>query len=68
MCSRCQSVVVLLIDQLIARLYSSVNQQGALADKKREGRYSVTILSLLCVKHIFLAVSKRWIRREYYVR
>ena len=40
MCSRCQSVVVLQIDQSIACLYSSVNQQGALADKKREGRCS----------------------------
>ena len=40
MCSRCQSVVVLQIDQLIACLYSSVNQQGALAHKKREGRCS----------------------------
>ena len=39
-CSRCQSVVVLQIDQLIACLYSSVNQQGLLADKKREGRSS----------------------------
>ena len=39
-CSRCQSVVVLQIHQLIACLYSSVNQQGALADKKREGRCS----------------------------
>ena len=32
------SVVVLQIDQLIACLPSSVNQQGLLADKKREGR------------------------------
>ena len=28
---------MLQIDQLIARLQSSVNQQGLLADKKREG-------------------------------
>ena len=26
------------------------------------------ILSSLCVKYIFLALWKRWIRREYYVR
>ena len=32
------SVVVLQIDQLIACLQSSVNQQGLIADKKREGR------------------------------
>ena len=32
------SVVVLQIDQLIACLQSTVNQQGLLADKKREGR------------------------------
>ena len=31
-------MVVLQIDQLIACLQSSVNQQGLLADKKREGR------------------------------
>ena len=31
-CSRCQ------FDQLIACLLSSVNQEGLLADKKREGR------------------------------
>ena len=34
------SVVVLQIDQLIACLQSSVNQQGLLVDKKREGRCS----------------------------
>ena len=34
------SVVVLQIDQLIACLPSSVNQQGLLADKKREGRWT----------------------------
>ena len=32
------SVVVLQINQLIACLQSTVNQQGLLADKKREGR------------------------------
>ena len=32
------SVVVLQIDQLIACLQSSVNQQGLLPDTKREGR------------------------------
>ena len=31
---------MLQIDQLIACLWSSVNQQGLLADKKREGRCS----------------------------
>ena len=31
---------MLQIDQLIACLQSSVNQQGLLADKKREGRCS----------------------------
>ena len=35
------SVGVLQIDQLIACLQSSVNQQGLPADKKREGRCSV---------------------------
>ena len=34
------TVVVLQIDQLMACLESSVNQQGLLADKKREGRCS----------------------------
>ena len=33
-------MVVLQIDQFIACLQSSVNQQGLLADKKREGRCS----------------------------
>ena len=28
----------------------------------------VIILSLLSVKYIFLALSKHWTRREYYVR
>ena len=32
------SVVLLQIDQLIACLQSSVNQQGLLGDKKRQGR------------------------------
>ena len=47
------SVVVLQIDQLIAcPLQSSVNQQGLLADKKRQGRCSgVYFLFTVCVKH-----------------
>ena len=53
MCSRCQSVVVLQIDQLIGCLYSSVNQQGALADKKREGRCSGDyFVFTVCETHI----------------
>ena len=36
-CSRCQ-LLCLQIDQLIACLQSSMNQQGLLTDKKREGR------------------------------
>ena len=52
-CSRCQSVVVLQIDQFIACLYSSVNQQGALADKKREGRSSGDYFDFtVCETHI----------------
>ena len=51
--SRCQSVVVLQIDQLIACLYSSVNQQGAHADKKREGRCSGDyFVFTVCETHI----------------
>ena len=36
----------------------------ALADKEREGRWSGDYFFSLCVKYIFLALSKRWIRRE----
>ena len=37
---------------LIACLQSSVNQQGLLADKKREGRCSIDYFFLtVCVKH-----------------
>ena len=62
-------VVVLQIDQLIAGLQSSVNQQGLLAHKKREGRTPGDYFFFtVCEKNIFLALSKRWIRREYYVR
>ena len=43
---------MLQIDQLIACLQSSVNQQGLLADKKREGRCSDDyFLFTVCVKH-----------------
>ena len=43
---------MLQIDQLIACLQSSVNQQGLLADKKREGGYSVDFFFFtVCVKH-----------------
>ena len=43
---------MLQIDQLIACLQSSVNQQGLLADKKNEGRCSVDyIFFTVCVKH-----------------
>ena len=46
------SVVVLQIDQLIARLQSSVNQQRLLADKKRRGRCSGDYFFFtVCVKH-----------------
>ena len=42
---------MLQIDQLIACLQSSVNQQGLLADKKREGRCSGNYFSFTeCVK------------------
>ena len=45
---------MLQIDQLIACLQSSVNQQGLLADKKREGRCSSNYLSfIVCVKTFF---------------
>ena len=45
-------MVVLQIDQLIACLQSSVNQQGLLADKKREGRCSGDyVFFTVCVKH-----------------
>ena len=43
---------MLQIDQLIACLQSSVNQQGLLADKKREGRCSSDyVFFTVCVKH-----------------
>ena len=44
--------VVIQIDQLIACLQSSVNQQGLLADKKREGRCSSDYFFFtVCLKH-----------------
>ena len=43
---------MLQIDQLIACLQSSVNQQGLIADKKREGRCSSDYFFFtVCVKH-----------------
>ena len=43
---------MLQIDQLIACLQSSVNQQGLLADKKRKGRCSsYYIFFTVCVKY-----------------
>ena len=43
---------MLQIDQLIGCLQSSVNQQGLLADKKREGRCSAKYFFFtVCVKH-----------------
>ena len=43
---------MLQIDQLIACLQSSVNQQGLLADKKREGRCPGDYFFCnVCVKH-----------------
>ena len=43
---------MLQIDQLIACLQSSVNQQGLLADKKHEGRcLGDYIFFTVCVKH-----------------
>ena len=56
--------VVLQIDQLIACLQSSVNQQGLLADKKREGRCSGNYFFFTVCKNIFLALSKLW--RDYF--
>ena len=45
-------MVVLQIDQLIACLQSSLNQQGLLADKKREDRCSGNYFFFtVCVKH-----------------
>ena len=45
-------MVVLQIDQLMACLQSSLNQQGLLADKKREGRCSGDYFFFtVCVKH-----------------
>ena len=67
-CSRCQSVVVLQIDQLIACLYSSVDQQGALADKKREGRCSGDYFVFTVCKTHFSSFIEALDRREYYVR
>ena len=44
---------MLQIDQLIACLQSSVNQQGLLADKKREGRCSDDYFFFtVCGKHL----------------
>ena len=49
-CSRCQ--LCYRFDRLIACLQSSVNQQGLLADKKREGRCSSDYFFFtVCVKH-----------------
>ena len=46
------SVVVLQIDQLIACLQSSVNKQGLLANKKREGRCPGDYFFFtVCLKH-----------------
>ena len=43
---------MLQIDRLIACLQSSMNQQGLLADKKREGRCSGDYFFFtVCVKH-----------------
>ena len=43
---------MLQIDQLITCLQSSVNQQGLLEDKKREGRCSSDYFFFtVCVKH-----------------
>ena len=43
---------MLQIDQLIACLQSSVNQQGLIADKKRKGRCpSDYFFFTVCVKH-----------------
>ena len=44
---------MLQIDQLIAGLQSSVNQQGLLAHKKHEGRTPGDYFFLLCVKKHF---------------
>ena len=47
-------VVVLQIDQLIAGLQSSMNQQGLIADKKREGRCPGDYFFFtVCVKKFF---------------
>ena len=52
---------MLQTDQLIACLQSSVNLQGLPADKKREGRCSGNYFFFtVCVKPIFLALSKLW--------
>ena len=43
---------MLQVDQLIACLQSSVNQQGLLADKKHEGRFAGDYFFFtVCVKH-----------------
>ena len=45
---------MLQIDQLIAGLQSSVNQQGLLADKKREGRcLGDYVFFTVCIKAFF---------------
>ena len=59
---------VLQIDQLIARLQSSVNQQGLPVDKKREDRWpSDYFFFTVCEIH-FSDFIEALIRREYYVR
>ena len=53
---------MLQIDQLIACLQSSVNKQGLLADKKREGRCPGDYFFFsVCVKHFFLALASKGI-------
>ena len=62
------SVVVLQIDQLIACLKSSVNQQGLLADKKREDRCSGDYFVFTLYKIHFSGLMEELVRREYYIR
>ena len=65
---RALSLLVLLqIDQFIACLWSSVNQQGLLADKKREGRCSGDYFFFTVCEIRFSGFIEALIRREYYV-
>ena len=66
-CSRCQSLVYRFISWLRVYSHQWINKDYLQTRNVKLDVRMVTF-SLLCVENIFLALSKRWIRREYYVR